>query len=521
MPIAPAWFRIACVGLGLVAGAPAARAGGNVNAVLESEVVFLDPYGTTANITRTFSFMVYDTLFSTDSAGVVHPQMVDRTTVSADKLTYSFTLRPGLKFHDGAKVTGEDVVASLKRWEPKDALGRMLAAATASMDASEDGFTIKLKEPFPLVLEVLGKPNSIVPFILPARLANIAADAKVTEIVGSGPFIFRPDQWKPGDSMVLERNPGYVPRGEKPDFLSGGKVVKIDRLTLKVIPDVSTAATALLNGEIDYLQYPAFEWLPKMQKDAKIKVMSLGGMDQYQGNFRLNHANPPFNDPAVRRVLWKLVDQTAMLQAAGIPPEFSVPNCASFWMCGTPLQSKAGTEVAGFNIEAAKEELKKTGYHGEKVVVMELGNSPIQLNVSLVLVDAMRKAGFTVDEQTMDWGSLLQRRVKKDSWGLFAVWSNGVDMDNPLTHFYVAANCSEFPGWSCEPALKPLVADFVKAETQADRKLVADKIQAMVYENTPSVMWGQFTEPSAYRTTLTGMIASSYPMFWEVDKTAK
>jgi len=153
--------------------------------------------------------------------------------------------------------------------------------------------------------------------------------------------------------------------------------------------------------------------------------------------------------------------------------------------------------------------------------VMELGNSPTQMNASLVLVDAMRKAGFTVDEQVMDWGTLLQRRVKKDTWGLFAVNSNGVDMSNPLTHFYIAANCADFPGWSCEPRMKPLVADFVKADSDAERRRIAAEIQALAYENTPSVMWGQFTAPHAYRTNLTGVIESSYSMFWELDKTGK
>ena len=381
--------------------------------------------------------------------------------------------------------------------------------------------TIKLKEPFPVLTFVLGKPNAIVPFILPARIANAPADQKLTENVGSGPFIFRPELWRVGDTMVLDRNPAYVPRQEKPDFLSGGKVVKIDRITLKVIPDVSTAASALLAGEVDYSETVTFDWIDRLKQNPNIRVMTLGGIDQFQGNYRLNHASPPFNDPAIRRVLWKLVDQNAVMQAIGVPPEFHAPPCASYWMCGTPLESKAGTDVAGFDIEAAKQELKKTNYHGEKVIVMELGNSPTQMNASLVLVDAMRKAGFTVDEQTMDWGTLLQRRAKKDGWSLFAVNSNGTDMSNPLTHFYVASNCSDYPGWSCEPRMTPLMADFARADSDAERRRIADQIQALAYENTPSVMWGQFTAPHAYRTSLTGVIQSSYSMFWELDKTGK
>ena len=508
------WLCLTTLALPLLA-APA-HAAGNLTAVLESEVVFIDPHSTTANITRTFHFMTHDTLFAMDQAGNIQPQMVGAYKISDDKLTYSFTLRDGLTFHDGAPVTATDVVASLKRWGPKDALGRMLMAATASLEATDaKTVTLTLKEPFPLVLQVLGKPNAIVPFIIPARLAG---EEKITDVTGSGPFIFRKELWRTGDSMVLDRNPAYVPRKEKPDFLAGGKDVKIDRITLRVIPDVSTSATALLSGEIDYLQYVPWDWIDKLKKDKNIRMMSLGGLDQYQGNFRLNHANPPFDNPAIRRVLWKLVDQKAMLEGIGIPPEFAAAPCASFWMCGTPLESKAGTEVARYDIEAAKAELKAAGYKGEKVIIMELPTSPTAMNPALVLVDAMKKAGFNVDEQSMDWATLLQRRVKKDLWGLFAVYSNGVDMSNPLTHFYVGANCAEFPGWSCAPEVKQLMAEFVKAPDEVSRKAVADRIQAAMYQNTPSVMWGQFTVPSAYRANVTNIVESSFPMFWQVEK---
>ncbi len=513
------WLGLTAPALSLLALpllAPPAQAAGNLTAVLESEVVFLDPHGTTANITRTFAFMVYDTLFAMNQAGEIKPQMVDTYTISDDKLTYTFTLRPGLVFQDGAPVTANDVVASLKRWGPKDSLGRRMFAATSSLDASDaKTFVLKLKEPFPLVIQTLGKPNSIVPFIVPARLAG---EEKITDNTGSGPFIFRKEMWRTGDVMVLDRNPAYVPRKEKPDFLAGGKDVKLDRVTLRTITDVSTAASALLQGEIDYLQYVPWDWIERLKKDRNVRMMSLGGLDQFQGNFRLNHANPPFDNPAIRRVLWKLVDQNAMQEAAGIPPEFHLKDCKSFWMCGTPLESTAGTEVARFDIAAARAELQAAGYKGEKVIMMEMPTSATTYNPSLVLVDAMKKAGFNVVEESMDWGTLLQRRAKKDTWGLFGVYSNGVDMSNPLTHFYVAANCSQFPGWSCDESVKPLVDAFIAADTDAKRKAVADQIQAAMYKDTPSVMWGQFTVPTAYRSSLTNIVESSYPMFWQVEK---
>ena len=515
------WLRTGCV-LALAGAAPPAFAGGNLNAVLESEVVFTDPHFTTATISRTFAYMIYDTLFAMDSKGAIQPQMVGAYQISPDKLSYSFGLRDGLKFSDGKPVTSADVVGSLKRWAPKDALGRMMMAAASSLEATDaQHFVLKLKEPFPLVLETLGKPNAIAPFIIPERQTGLPVAQKLPEAIGSGPFLLRPDLWRTGDSMVVERNPGYVPRAEKPDFLAGGKLVKLDRVTMKVIPDANTAASALLAGEIDYLQYVPFDWVERLQKDKNIKLMTLGGLDMFQGNFRLNHASGPFADPAVRRVLWKLVDQDSILQAIGIAPEFHLKDCPSYWMCGTPYESRAGSEVAKYSLDAAREELKKTSYKGEPVVMMELPTSPNSLPPAQVLVEAMRKVGFVVDEQGMDWGTLLQRRAKKDGWSIFAVYSNGMDMYSPLTHFYVSSNCADYPGWSCDPRITPLLAQFVKAETLEQRRGIAAQIQAFDYENVPSVMWGQFTVPSGFRTTLDGPVQSSFPIFWEVDKPAK
>jgi peptide/nickel transport system substrate-binding protein len=137
------------------------------------------------------------------------------------------------------------------------------------------------------------------------------------------------------------------------------------------------------------------------------------------------------------------------------------------------------------------------------------------------MVEALRKAGFTVDEQVMDWGTLLQRRAKKDGWNLFAVYSNGVDMFSPLTHFYVSANCADYPGWSCDERVTPLLKAFAQAETLDQRRKIAEQIQVADYDSVPSVMWGQFSVPTAYRSGLTGLIQSSFPMFWGVEKTGK
>jgi peptide/nickel transport system substrate-binding protein len=494
-----------------------ARAAKGLTVVLESEVTILDPHFTTATISRTFGLHVFDMLFAMNEHGEMKPQMVEAWETSADRLTWTFALRDGLEWHDGSAVTSADCVASLKRWSVRDPLGKMLTAATASLEPVDArSFKLVLKEPFPLLLEVLGKPNAPLPVMMPARLAATPADQRIPEPIGSGPFRFVKDQWRPGSGMVLERNAGYLPRKEPPDFLAGGKNVKIDRLDLRVMPDASTGANALMAGEIDYMQYLPFDILPLLEKERNVKLMGLGGIHQFQGNFRLNHAAPPFDNPAIRKVLWKLVDQDATLTAIGVPERYRAKPCPSFWMCGTLFSTDAGATGARFDLAAARSELKAAGYKGEPVIVLEVAGS-ISQTASHLLVQNMRDAGFTVEQQPRDWATVLARRAKKEGWSMFPVYSNGTDMFSPLSHFYVAATCNEFPGWSCDDRIPALLKAFARAPTAEERKRIAADIQVAAYELTPSVMWGQFTRPAGYRTNLKGLIQSSYPMFWEVE----
>lgn len=491
-----------------------------LTAVLESEVIILDPHMTTAAITRTFGYHVWDMLFAMDGAGAFQPQMVAAHTVSDDKLRWHFTLRDGLQFHDGAPVTGADCVASLQRWAPLDSLGRMLLAAGVEMTADDAStFTITLRSPFPLMLSVLGKPNAPGPFIMPARIITAAGTGRIKEIVGSGPFKFLPDQYRPGDKMVLPRFDGYAPRKEPADFMAGGKVVHLDQIVLRVMPDDATGVTALSVGEIDYMQYLPFDWLDRLAHTPHVKLMSLKGLDMFQGNFRLNNASGPFADPAVRAVLWKLVNQKEMLEAAGIGPQYRVDDCPSFWMCGTLLSTEAGSSVATFDVAGAKAALARTSYKGDPVVMLEVAGS-IQTAAGNVLAQYMRQIGFTVKEEVMDWGTVLARRAKKDGWGMFPVYANGVDMASPLTHFYIANNCSDYPGWSCDATTTKLLAAFAAAPDDAARKTIAASIQMEAYRTTPSVIWGQFSRPAGYRTRLANLIQSSFPIFWNVQLAA-
>jgi peptide/nickel transport system substrate-binding protein len=171
--------------------------------VMHSDLKIVDPIWTTAYISRNHGYMIYDTLFAMDAKGEMQPQMVDKYEVSPDQLTYTLTLRAGLLWHDGTPVTSEDCIASIKRWGAKDSMGqKMMSFVQDFAVVNPQTFQMVLKEPTGLVLQALGKPSSNVPFMMPKRVAETAPSEQIKDFTGSGPFVFKPEEWKPGDKAV-------------------------------------------------------------------------------------------------------------------------------------------------------------------------------------------------------------------------------------------------------------------------------------------------------------------------------
>src|SRR5882757_4037302 len=176
--------------------------------VMTSDLKVIDPIWVSAQIIRTHAYLVYDTLFALDADLKPQPQMVDSYTVSDDKLVYTFKLRDGLRWHDGKPVTAEDCIQSIKRWASRDGVGQRLLAHTQAFDVVDDKtFKLTLKDAYGFVLASLAKPGSTVPFMMPKRVADTPGFEQIKEATGSGPWIFKTDEWKPGEKVVYVKNP--------------------------------------------------------------------------------------------------------------------------------------------------------------------------------------------------------------------------------------------------------------------------------------------------------------------------
>lgn len=505
----------------------ASYAATTLKAVLSGEVAILDPISTTNYRTRDFSYLVWDTLVSVDSEGKYHPQMLESYSVSDDKRRYAFKLRPGLKWSDGTPVTARDCVASIKRWGARDGMGKQMLARTETLVATgDDTFELELKEPFGYVIESLGKPYSNVPVMMPERIANTDPATAITEVIGSGPFVFLKDSWVPGVRMVLEKNPHYKPRAEPADGFSGGKHVYIDRLELITMPDRATAISALQVGEVDYVQLVPYDYLPMLQGDPNIALdTTKNGIGNMMMGARPNHAQPPFDNVKVRQVLHALVDQKAILAAIGATDELGT-ECASIFMCNAPYSSEAGKEIlANPSLEKARQLLKESGYNNEKVVILDSADIPTIHMPAVVIGDLMRKVGFNVEIQAADWATISQRRWNKNpvddgGWSLFAVQWEGYDLSTPLTHYGVAHNCTGgYAGWSCDEEISKLFDQFIASNDDAERQRLVDQIQAQALESVPVVLGGQFAPVHAYRSNLEGVVTGmGIPLFWNIKK---
>ena len=522
-------WRAAALGvalaLGVAAAGPALAQGKVLKFVPEADLRSLDPIWTTAYITRNHGYMVYDVLFATDASFKVQPQMVDKWEVSTDKLSYTFTLRDGLKFHDGAAVRSADCIASVERWAKRDVFGQRLGEMTESWTAVNDKtFRLKLKKPFPYVLEALAKPSSNVPFIMPERVAKTDAFTAVTDATGSGPFKFVKEQWIPGNKVVYVKNADYVPRKEAPSWGAGGKVVKVDRVEWIYIPDAATAAAALNTGEVDWWQQVPVDLVPVVAKNKDIKVESVDPLGSI-GLLRFNHLQPPFNNVKMRQAVLAVLDQNDYAIAIAGSPQNGKP-CPSFFTCGTPMASTAGsTALTGKrDIELAKALVKEAGYKGEKIILMTATDQPIVNSQALVTQELLRKIGLNVELAASDWGTLITRRsskepVEKGGWSVFHTWFVGPDITTPALNSPLrGAGDKSWFGWPTDAKLEELRDAWFNAATVADQKKIAEEMQKRAFETVPYIPTAQFIIPTAYRSNLSGVINSPVTFLWNVEK---
>jgi peptide/nickel transport system substrate-binding protein len=484
----------------------------------------LDPVFASIVITRMHGLMIYETLFAWDSKLSPQPQMAGRHEISADGLTHTIGLRDGLRFHDGQPVTARDVVASLNRWMQRDTVGGKLREYVASLDVVDDRtVALRLNRPAGFVPFALGSAVGQIPAIMRESDARTSPTTAVTETIGSGPFRFNRAEWRSGSRIVYDRNADYVPRSEPADGLAGGRVVKLDRVEWQILPDAATAAAALQTGEIDIWEQPAQDLIPAISRSRDIRVERYTDLAN-QVMLRPNHLHPPFNDPRARLALAYLTDQADFL-AAGFGDERFWRRCNSYFICGSPNGTEAGTEgYARPNVETARRLLAEAGYRGEKVVLVTSHDIAPIGRMAEVAADALRRGGINVDLQVNDWGTVTTRQVRRDApdqggYNLFVTYSSGGTMQSPITNIGTNSSCERaWAGWPCDEEAERLRAAAIDAPDDAARRAAVEMLHRRLAETQPYRVLGQFDQPYARRANVTGVLNAPVMLFWNIEK---
>ncbi len=475
-----------------------------------AELKVLDPIWTTAYITRSHGYLVYDTLFSMNEMLEPEPQMVDTWSLSDDKKTWTFKLREGLKWHDGTNVTAEDCVASLERWGKRDGEGQLLFKNIKNLSATDDKtIEMKLHITDGFVPNVLAKLSSNVPFMMPKRIAQTDPFTAIKDPIGSGPYIFKKDEWIPGKKVVYVKNENYVARTEKTSLAAGSKLPKLDRIEWKFYSDRTAAANALLNREVDYVESVATKDIPMLEGKRGIVIAFTDPL----GNVamaRFNSLIPPFNDVAVRRAVIMAMDQNDYMSAS-LGDQKYWRTCYSVFPCGTEFENDAGNDVMKVaSLEVAKQALQKTNYDGTPVVIFNPTDIPVISAFTQVTAEKLRQIGMKVEIQDMTWATLVERRsnrgsLKDGGWNMFHTWWIAADLSNPMAIAFSGDRDSGWFGWPADEALEQYRSDYLQAKTREEANQIATKIQTRLFEIGAFGLLGQFFEPVAYKSEVTGV----------------
>ncbi len=505
---------------------PAIAAGGKtIRFVPQTNLTVLDPAWTAATVTRNFSLMVYETLYARDIHYQPQPFMVEGHVIEDDGKRWTMRLRDGLLFHDGTPVRAQDCIASIKRWLQLDSSGETFRPRVAAMEAKDDRTIVwRLHRPFPALPYYLSKVQPQ-PVIVPERLATVNPLDQHTEIVGSGPFRFLPDQYVSNSRAVFERFDRYVPREEPPSYSAGGHRVNVDRVEWDIIPDPATAVNALITGEVDWVELPQTDLLPMLARQDRVVTGLLDIFGTF-GHLRLNHLQGPTANPGVRRAMVAAISQKdEMMAAMGSDTRlWRVPM--GYFLPGSPSANDAGMEAVAraHSADEVKAMLDAARYDGAAVTFLHPTDQTVYDALSQVAVDAFRKAGLKVDDQAMDWGTVLQRRMSKapldkGGWSAFPGGSPGGEMTNPLTENVVrSTGATAWVGWPDDPVMEAAYSGWLDAETDEERRRYDRDWQVAAFNSVPTIPLGQYLPPAAWRSNLTGLLKGSAPVFWNVEK---
>jgi peptide/nickel transport system substrate-binding protein len=385
-------------------------------------------------------------------------------------------------------------------------------------------FQFRLKRPFPHLPYAFGKISTPMCAIMPERLASLDAFKPVPEIVGSGPFRFKADEWISGARAVYVRNDKYVPRAEpNTGWTAGGKVAHFERIEWLTSPDDGTSAASMRSGQMDWWELPTVDLLPVLTGTGRIRA-AVKDRNGTMGMMKMNNLQPPFDNAAIRRAMLHAVVQSDYMTAIAGEDKAMWREGVGIFTPGTDMASDAGMEVltGPRDLARARAMIREAGYSNERTVLLAPYDPHYRKAMADVSGQLLKDLGFNLDIQSMDWGTAIVRRenkqpMDKGGWGVLCTTANGLDMQTPMLHFLRTTGQRAWFGWTDSPRIEELRSAWVDAPTLDAQKQIAAEIQRQCWIDVPHVPLGIWYQPMAWQRTIDG-IPDGFPLFWGVRR---
>lgn len=503
-------FAAGILGLGLHATALSAAPakGGTISVATIGEPPTLDPMTSTADLVGILTQHIFETLYTFDAKWNLTPLLAEKLPeVSADGLTYTIKLRQGLTFHDGAKVSSADAVASLKRWTEIASRGKQAAKLITAIEAPDaDTIKITLKQPYAPLTALLAMNNSAA-IILPAK--NIAPT--LTTFVGTGPYQLKarvPDQY-----IQLTRFEGYQSRAGEPDGYGGARKQYLDEIRFVPVSNANTRVESAIAGQFDYVDSLPVESLAKLKGGRSDPVMLKPfGWPRLV----LNTKQGIMSNLAVRQAVQLALNEEDMLFAAFGNKEFYKLN-GDLYPEGFPWATRLGDKVYNKgDAAAAKKLVDGAGVQDRSIRILTSQQYEFHYKMALVAAEYIKAAGFKVDMQVVDWATLTQRRQDPALWDIFITHSPFLP-EPALIDF----PSKDAPGWWDTPRRNQVLDAFNQARTQEERVQRWADVQKAVFDEVPFIKVGDFNAQAARSPALLGVQPAPWPYFWNAWKAAK
>ena len=508
------WFKSAVTAGALALVAGAASADGTLRYATVGEPPSLDQHVVTSDLATTIAHHMFEGLYTFDSSNSPTALLAAGETVSDDGKTITIALRRGVRFHNGQEMTSADVVASLNRWGEFGSRGGLLFANVESVEPTgEYEVTIRLSQAFGPWKNLMAFINGG-PAIYPASVAGNAGKEPIApaDYIGTGPYMF--SEWEPNRHVRLVRFDDYSSPDGEADGYGGARAADFDTLQFIPVPDVGTRVAGLKAGDYDYAESIPGDLYADLAANPSVVTILNGG--PIFGLVFMNSKDGPLRENfALRRAIQTALDKVPALQVA-IGPEGLWRANGSFLPEGNVWYTASGTENFSMgDADAARALAEEAGYDGAPIKFMVSTNYVFHYDMAIVYTKQLAQAGFNIDLQVYDWATLIEKRAQPDQWDLFFTHHGFVP--DPIL---ISVMNDNYPGWWATAEKNALKERFTASSDPSERQAIWAEIQALIYEQVPTMKTGDIYTYNIASPVLNGLGEATliWPHFWNVSK---